>query len=118
MLRRIPNCLTSLDLQMNPFDKDGLLLFADCIAESSFHLTDVRVSFYYSKHDDLSAKMKLNHWLLLNRAGRSKVSMAFSNQTDQPLVEWTETLAEAEAVYGLNALYYMIRKCPWLLVHG
>jgi Leucine Rich repeat len=113
MLERVPNSLTRVDLQSNPFDKAGLETLAKCIGRSSFNLTDVRLSLC-SKHD-VPVRAKLHHWLLLNRAGRSKITSVYVNQINGSAVDWPSALAVADEVYSLEAIYCLIRQCPWIL---
>jgi Ran GTPase-activating protein (RanGAP) involved in mRNA processing and transport len=113
ILERVPNNLTRVDLQSNPFDKDGLEILSNCLAENSFNLTDVRLSLY-STHD-LTAKSKIRHWLLLNRAGRGKITSLFVNQRNRHPADLPNALVEADEVYGLEAIYWLIRNCPWVL---
>lgn len=110
MLEHVPNGLKKLDLQSNIFDKDGLEVITESIAENCFDLTEVRLSLL--SPNDRASKAKLVHWLLLNRAGRNKIASAFVNTTDGHDVDWPSALAEANDVYGLEAIYYLVRHCP------
>jgi Ran GTPase-activating protein (RanGAP) involved in mRNA processing and transport len=110
LLKRLPNCLKRIDLQSNPFDKDGLEILVDCMADHNYDLTDVRVSLF-SKNDQ-SVKAKLHHWLQLNRAGRSKISSVFISKADERVVDWPSALADADTVYSFEAVYYILRNCP------
>jgi Ran GTPase-activating protein (RanGAP) involved in mRNA processing and transport len=104
--------LSSLALQFNMFDNDGLEHFITGLAQNVY-LKDLFVMNAHSYCSRTDACMReIVHYLSLNRAGRRCLIEAHPAKASI----WPHILQRADDRYGTNAIFYLLREQPDLVL--
>jgi Ran GTPase-activating protein (RanGAP) involved in mRNA processing and transport len=104
--------LSTLALQFNLFDSDGLENFITGLAQNVY-LKDLFVmnAHSYSKRTDASMR-EIVHYLSLHRAGRR--CLQETHQVEASI--WPHILQRADDHYGANAIFHLLQEQPDLVV--
>lgn len=104
---QINSSLENLNLQFNhKITNRGILVLEETLSSYNFTLTTLKISSYRGRQS-LSLSM-LHHWIQLNQAGRRHLRALDSVS----YYSWLQLLSHADDIYGLDALYYLVRNVP------